>query len=69
VEQARGKEPTLLIEPGATDDRLIRNKLEIPTVCFGPMSETAHSANEYVMKKGLTLCLKAYALIAMKFLS
>jgi succinyl-diaminopimelate desuccinylase len=69
VSQAWGKEPTLLIEPGATDARFIRNKLGIPTVCFGPVSETAHSANEYVMKKDLTLSSKAYALIAMEFLS
>ncbi|WXG42605.1 MAG: M20 family metallopeptidase [Promethearchaeati archaeon SRVP18_Atabeyarchaeia-1] len=66
---AWGKEPHIMIQPGGTDARFIRNKLGIPTVVLGPTSETAHSANEYVIRKDLTLCSKAYALIALEYLS
>jgi succinyl-diaminopimelate desuccinylase len=69
LSQVWGKDPHLMIQPGATDARFIRNKLGIPVVVFGPVSETAHSANEYVMRKDLTLCSKAYALIALESLS
>jgi acetylornithine deacetylase/succinyl-diaminopimelate desuccinylase-like protein len=69
MSQVWGREPALMIQPGGTDARFIRNKLAIPTVVMGPTSETAHSANEYVMKKDLTLCSKAYALIALESLS
>jgi acetylornithine deacetylase/succinyl-diaminopimelate desuccinylase-like protein len=69
LSQVWGREPALMILPGGTDARFIRNKLEVPTVVLGPTSETAHSANEYVMKKDLTLCSKTYALIALEFLS
>jgi acetylornithine deacetylase/succinyl-diaminopimelate desuccinylase len=69
MSQVWGRDPHLMIQPGATDARFIRNKLGIPTVVLGPVSETAHSANEYVMKKDLTLCSKAYALIALESLS
>jgi len=67
--QVWGKDPSLMILPGGTDARFIRNKLGIPTVVLGPTSETAHAANEYVMKKDLTLCSKTYALMALEFLS
>lgn len=69
LSQVWGREPALMILPGGTDARFIRNKLEVPTVVLGPTSETAHAANEYVMKKDLTLCSKTYALIALEFLS
>jgi succinyl-diaminopimelate desuccinylase len=69
MSQVWGREPALMIIPGATDARFIRNRLAIPTVVLGPTSETAHGANEYVMKKDLTLCSKTYALIALEFLS
>jgi succinyl-diaminopimelate desuccinylase len=69
VSQVWGRDPSLIILPGGTDARFIRNKLGIPTVVLGPTSETAHAANEYVMKKDLTLCSKTYALIALEFLS
>jgi acetylornithine deacetylase/succinyl-diaminopimelate desuccinylase len=58
-----------MIQPGGTDARFVRNKLGIPTIVLGPTSETAHSANEYVMKKDLTLCSKAYASIVLESLS
>lgn len=61
--------PHLLIEPRPTDARFIINKLEIPTVCFGPVSETSDSSNEYVMKEDLTLCLKMQAAIIMEYQS
>jgi succinyl-diaminopimelate desuccinylase len=67
--QAWGKEPHIMIQPGGTDARFVRNKLGIPTIVLGPTSETAHSANEYVMKKDLTLCSKAYASIVLESLS
>jgi succinyl-diaminopimelate desuccinylase len=69
LSQVWGREPALMILPGGTDARFIRNNLAIPTVVLGPTSETAHAANEYVMKKDLTLCSKTYALIALEFLS
>lgn len=69
VSQVWGRETATMIMPGGTDARFIRNKLGIPTVVLGPVSESAHSANEYVMKKDLTLCSKIYALIALEFLS
>jgi succinyl-diaminopimelate desuccinylase len=67
--QVWGKEPHIMIQPGGTDARFVRNKLGIPTIVLGPTSETAHSANEYVVKKDLTLCSEAYASIMTELLS
>jgi succinyl-diaminopimelate desuccinylase len=69
LHQVWGREPHIMIQPGGTDARFVRNKLGIPTIVLGPTSETAHSANEYVMKKDLTLCSKAYASIVLESLS
>ncbi|MCD6084977.1 MAG: M20 family metallopeptidase [Desulfurococcales archaeon] len=65
-----GDDPVVTIGSGASDARILRNKLGIKTVLFGPgYGELAHSDNEYVEVEDVLRATKVYMYVIHNLLS
>ena len=62
-----GESPDIIGMSLVTDANLYYNYAKIPTVCFGPQYETAHSDHEKVLINNLKNCAQIYALTAINY--